>query len=114
MNGVKVGDRVRLTCGENTLVGKVYAAYDEGVSVNVSGDTPNSRFFCRSRWTVEVLPPPVPDVVGTIVRDRDNIAWQCDGTYWWRRAGSTIGYRLGEAIDRSGPLVVVWTPETTS
>ena len=110
VNGVKVGDRVRLTCGENTLVGKVYAAYDEGVSVNVSGDTPNSRFFCRSRWTVEVIAPPIPDVVGTIVRDCEGDAWQRHEAGWYL-TNDTYSFSLYQLESIYAPLTVLWTPE---
>ena len=112
VNGVKVGDRVRLTCGGSTLVGTVpLDVRPEGIYVLVDGD--RTRYFSSSKWAVEVIAPPIPDVVGTIVRDCDDFAWQCYG-FWWRRAGSAIAYKLPEVNDLSGPLTVLWTPEDQS
>ena len=107
MSTVKDGDRVRATCGESVIVGTVATAVDKGLVIDVDGST--DVYFSFRAWTIEVIAPPIPDVVGTIVRDRDGDAWQCDGT-WWRRTGSSIAYRLMEANDLSGPLTVLWTP----
>ena len=115
MSAVKVGDRVRATCGESVIVGEVDGAYPEGTApgfaVAVDGDI--SRYFPSDVWTVEVLAPLIPDVVGTIVRDKQNDGWQ-RGEKVWRCLNHGCSHTT-EILQRTyGPLTVLWTPEDKS
>ena len=111
---IKVGDRVRATCGESVIVGTVATVLSAEFSVIVDGDAARheSRYFLYADWIAEILPPPVPDVVGTIVRDRDGDAWQRYDDSWWC-IGTSYRYSLAEVQKRYGPLTVLWTPEVT-
>ena len=110
MTAVKVGDRVRATCGESVIVGAVERVDNGGCYVNIeSGDI--SLWLYSGDWTVEVLAPPIPDVVGTIVRDRDGDAWQRDDD-GWRCVDDDSRYSV-EKLQFCGPLTVLWTPEAT-
>ena len=115
VSAVKVGDRVLATCGESFIVGTVDGAYPEGTApgfaVTVDGDI--SRYFPSDVWTVEVLAPPIPDVVGTIVRDADGDAWQCQEYAWYLADNDDVGRSLDD-LQFYGPLTVLWTPEDTS
>ena len=111
VSDAKVGDRVRATCGESVIVGTVDDVYDDGVSITINGD--RSRYLTSDPWTVEVLAPPIPDVVGTVVLDTDGDAWQRNDEFW--RCVSSIYYKytLADLQFRYGPLTVLWTPEAT-
>ena len=65
MSAIKKGDKARATCGGSVIVGKVTRQYDEGLAIYVDGDT--NRYFPFRAWTFEVIAPPIPDVVGTIL-----------------------------------------------
>ena len=106
---IKVGDRVRATCGESVIVGTVKGREEGWISVALDGDGDYRRFLALDQWTVEILPPPIPDVVGTIVRDRDGDAWQRYDDSWWC-IGTSYRYSLAEVQKRYGPLTVLWTP----
>ena len=110
MTAVKVGDRVRATCGESVIVGAVTRLDEINVFVEPAGI--GTRLYLRAcDWTVEVLVPPIPDVVGTIVRDRDGDAWQCRETGWYLAHDDDIPYSLDYLRNRFGPFDVLWTPE---
>jgi len=115
MSNIKVGNRVRATCGESVIIGTVDGAYPEGYApgfaIAVDGDI--SRYFASDEWSFVVLAPPIPDVVGTIVRDNDGDAWQRDDEFW--RCWSSVYYKytLADLQFRYGPLTVLWTPEVT-
>ena len=112
MSAVKVGDRVRLTCGESTLVGTVLPdEYSEGLNVLVDGD--RARYFPSSKWTVEVIAPPIPSADGTIVRDHEGSPWIA-GTNGWYRAGFSTPFTQTYMQKKYGPLTVLWTPEAKS
>ena len=102
MSGVRVGDRVRLTCGESVIVGTA-TMVDADLSVDVDGDGP--RVFLTDLWAVEVLLPPV----GTVVLDRNNFAWQST-RQGWKQVGFRERYSLAYIDIYYGPLVVLWTP----
>ena len=112
--GVKVGDRVRATCGGSVIVGEVKHLYPSGVDVRVDGEDIDDdlRWFAFPTWTFEVLAPPIPDVVGTIVRDSDGDAWRRsdDGWYYTSEEG---GGKLEWVQRHYGPLTVLWTPKAT-
>ena len=55
-----------------------------------------------------LAPTPIPDVAGTIVRDRYGDAWQRT-FYGWDRIGDAIGAELAEVESAYGPLTVLWT-----
>ena len=115
VSAVEVGDRVRATCGESVIVGEV-AAVTNGLVlyVIVDGDDTRdrSRCFAFADWIVEVLAPPIPDVVGTIVRDSQGDAWQ-RANVSWQCAGSSQRFTPTELQENYGPLTVLWTPEAT-
>ena len=116
MTAVKVGDRVRATCGESVIVGEVAAVTNRLVLyVIVDGDDTRdrSRCFAFADWIVEVLAPPIPDVVGTIVRDADGDAWQRREGSWYLADSDNIGRSLND-LQHYVPLTVLWTPEATS
>ena len=106
MIAVKIGDRVRVTCGESVVVGTVTDAWSRGVTVLPDGYT-ETNCFALDGWTVEVLSPPIPDVVGTIVRDADGDAWQRDEDGWYR-AGSDVIRQIAY-LAHLRPTVL-WTP----
>ena len=87
----KVGDRVRCTLGESVLVGEVLESYISSLAVRADGDDDecDTRVYLE-RWTVEVLPPPIPDTIGTIVADRNGMAWERYERGW----NSTCGSRM--------------------
>ena len=112
MSAVKVGDRVRLTCGESVIVGVCSGGtLLHTPTVWVTPDGTDVTFIYNTSWTVEVLAPPIPDVVGTIVRDRDGDAWQRDDD-GWRCVDDDSRYSV-EKLQFCGPLTVLWTPEAT-
>ena len=112
MNGVKVGVRVRLTCGESTVVGTVLPdEYSEGLNVLVDGD--RARYFPSSKWIVEVIAPPIPSADGTIVRDHEGFPW-ISGTRGWYRAGFSQVFSQAYMQESYGPLTFLWTPEAKS
>ena len=112
MTAVKVGDRVRATCGENVIVGVVERADDGGCYVKFESCSIALWLFSGD-WTVEVLAPSVPDVVGTIVTDRLGAAWQRDAS-GWKQVGRSGPLSLGHTLADYGPLFVLWTPEGES
>ena len=115
MTAVKVGDRVRATCGGSVIVGEVKHLYPSGVHVHVDGEDIDDdlRWFAFPTWTFEVLAPPIPDVVGTIVRDRNGDAWQRREGSWYLADDDDVGRSL-DVLQIYGPLTVLWTPEATS
>jgi len=113
MSTVKVGDRVRATCEESVIVGEVKYVYPESVSVAVDGDE-GMYYVSDGVWTVEVLAPPIPDVVGTVVLDTDGDAWQRNDEFWRCVSSMYYKYTLADLQFRYGPLTVLWTPEATS
>ena len=113
MTAVKVGDRVRATCGESVIVGEVTQFNQSGVLVVIDGDGYGSRWLRQIDWTAEVLAPPIPDVVGTIVRDRDGDAWQRQEYAWYLADDDDSAYSL-DRLQILGPLIVLWTPEDKS
>ena len=111
MTAVKVGDRVRATCGESVIVGEVKYVYPDSISVAVDGGEA-MYYMADGVWTVEVLAPPIHDVVGTIVRDADGDAWQRQEGSWYLADSDNIGRSLND-LQFYGPLTVLWTPEAT-
>ena len=111
MSTVKVGDRVRATCGASVIAGAVEHIDNGGCYVTLAS-CDISLWLWNGDWTVEVLAPPIPDVVGTVVRDADGDAWQLTDESW-QCAGSTYRYTLADVRSRYGPLTVLWTPEAT-
>ena len=110
---VKVGERVRATCGESVIVGTVKNLYPEGLSIYVDGDY-HRYYMADGVWTVEVLAPPIPDVRGTVVIDRYDSAWQRWASGWQAIGGDTSDMRtLPQLMVGFGPLTVLWTPEAT-
>ena len=111
MSTVKVGDRVRATCGESVIVGTVSSVYPRGISVDVDGDEHRYYMVDGMSWTVEVVAPPIPNVAGTIVRDRNGEAWQRRAHGWYMADDGHGDYGLDDLQIRYGPLTVLWTPE---
>ena len=109
---IKVGDRGRATLDESVIVGTVMWLGEGGMWVRVGG-LGDYRYFLHAAWTVEVLPPPIPDVVGTIVRDADGDAWQ-RASSGWLVISEDGDYSLNHVQKNYGPLTVLWTPEATS
>ena len=112
METVKVGDRVRATCGESVIVGTVADVVPQAIGVRSDGSTRSTVIF--DDWTVEVLAPPIPDVVGTVVLDTDGDAWQRNDEFWRCVSSVYYKYTLADLQFRYGPLTVLWTPEATS
>ena len=110
MSTIKVGDRVRATCGESILVGTATDINVGGVGVEVLCGGGNCRYWLPAGWTFEVIAPLIPDVVGTIVRDRDGDAWQRRERAWFMAGSETDSYDL-DFLQGLGPLEVLWTPE---
>ena len=114
MTAAKVGDRVRATCGESVIVGVCSGGtLLHTPTVWVTPDGTDVTFIYNTSWTVEVLAPPIPDVVGTIVRDKDGDAWQCREGSWYLADNDDIGRSLND-LQFYGPLIVLWTPEDKS
>ena len=112
MSNIKVGDRVRATCGESVIVGEVHRVDTSGPYVKIeSSDI--SLWLYSGNWTVEVLAPSIPDIMGTIVRDTDGDAWQRDAEFWRCVSSVYYKYTLADLQFRYGPLTVLWTPEVT-
>ena len=109
---VKVGDRVRATCGESVVIGTVASHQGEVVEVLVDGDA--SRFF-RSHWSIEVIAPPIPDVVGTIVRDKAGDVWQRREKGWYIADDDADFYDIN-CLDQGSyaPFAVLYAPENPS
>ena len=107
------GDRVRATCGESVIVGTVTQANPGGVGVDVKVlESIGSYWYWlpTGAWTVEVIAPPIPDVVGTIVRDKDGDAWQRHEAGWYL-TNDTYSFSLYQLESIYAPLTVLWTPE---
>ena len=111
MSGVKVGDRVRATCGENVIVGTVTWLDENDLQVD-TGDAFGTIGLGRpAAWSIEVIAPPIPDVVGTIVRDKDGDAWErCEGGWYSARPMLYNPYVFAD-LQEYAPLEVLWTPE---
>ena len=115
MTVVKVGDRVRLTLEDSVIVGVCHKGTNYSPSLWVTPDGTDVTFIYNTSWTVEVLAPPIPDVVGTIVRDGDGDAWQRfeDGWYSTATVARSDPLALPKLQRQYGPLTVLWTPEAT-
>ena len=112
MTAVNEGDRVRLTCGESVIVGVCNRGTSYSPSLWVTPDGTDVTFIYDTSWAAEVLPPPIPDVVGTIVRDKQNDGWQ-RGEKVWRCLNHGCSDTT-EILQRTyGPMTVLWTPEAT-
>jgi hypothetical protein len=110
----KVGDRVRCTLGESVLVGEVtYLSTDASMlRVDINGNVPG--YLIRwGDWTVKVLHPPVPDVEGVVVLDRDGDPWVRKPEGWINGGGGTGGI-LEDVVANYGPLKLVYTPEAAA
>ena len=109
VSGVKVGDRVRATCGENVIVGTV-TYLDEGDLEVDTGDAFGTIGVGRpADWNIEVIAPPISEVVGTIVRDADGDTWQ-RASSGWLIISEDGDYGLDHVQKHYGPLTVLWTP----
>ena len=114
MTAVKVGDRVRLTCGESVIVGVCHKGTSYSPSLWVTPDGTDVTFIYDTRWNVEVLPPLIPDNRGTVVIDRYDSAWQRWASGWQAIGGDKFDMRtLPQLMVGFGPLTVLWTPEAT-
>ena len=112
VTAVKVGDRVRMTLDDNVIVGMVTGL--EGASVFIELAGVSARFYLTcSDWNIEVIAPPIPDVVGTIVRDKDGDAWQRHKGGWYL-TNDTFSSSLYQLELAYGPFTVLYTPEATS
>jgi hypothetical protein len=102
----KQGDRVRCTLGESVVVG-TFSRHLSGGSFSVLPDGAQNlrNVFNAEVWTIEVLRPPVPDVVGTIVRDRFGMAWQRVAA-GWVIGGVPLPRVLDYVVKHYGPLEV--------
>ena len=109
-NTIKVGDEVRATYGNSVIVGKVARFDAGGITVSVEGTDGHRHWLSTSVWTVEVIAPPIPDVVGTIVRDVAGDAWQRCEDGWHATNADHDVYDLKYLHDDYGPLEVLWTP----
>ena len=110
MSGVKVGDRVRARCGESVIIGVVKDKVSYGVSILPDGNTRLNQCLFDG-WTIEVIAPPIPDIVGTIVRDKDGDAWErCEGGWYSARPMLYNPYVFAD-LQEYAPLEVLWTPE---
>ena len=113
MSTVKVGDRVRATCGESVIAGIVERIDSGGCYVNLTS-CDISLWLYGADWTVEVLAPPIPDNRGTVVLDRYDSAWQRWASGWQAIGGDKSDMRtLPQLMFGFGPLTVLWTPEAT-
>ena len=110
MSGVKVGDRVRATCGESVIVGTVQHMYPHRILVDVDGVNVTGFHVSYSCWSVEALAPPVIVAVGTIVRDKNGDAWQRRPFGWYLADQDDRLYSLMD-LPRLAPLTVLWTPD---
>ena len=109
---VKKGDKVRMTGGESVIVGMVTGLECNSLFLELAGV--NTRFYLTcSDWSIEVIAPPIPDVVGTIIRDRDGDAWQRHKSGWYL-TNDTFSSSLYQLELVYGPFTVLYTPEATS
>ena len=107
---IKVGDRVRATCGESVIIGTVTGLHPpDDVQVQPDGYTQSNLLNCAG-WTTQVIAPLIPDVVGTIVRDADGDAWQ-RASSGWLVISEDGDHSLNHVQKDYGPLTVLWTPE---
>ena len=113
VSAVKVGDRVRVTCGGNVNFGLVKFVYPSGVVVKVDVDG-DPWFFRLSAWTVEVIAPLILDTYGTVVLDQDNDAWQRGDDGWYISDHDGSSWSFDKLQELAGPLTVLWTPEAES
>ena len=109
MSAVKNGDRVRMTLGENALVGTADRVDPGGLYLSLDA-CQVALYLDTNDWSTEVIAPPIPDVVGTIVRDGDGDAWQRQTLGWYLADRNDRSYSL-KSLQRSAPLTVLWTPD---
>ena len=111
MSGVKNGDRVRMTLGENAVVGTADLVTPDGLYLSLDA-CQIALYLDTNDWSTEVIAPPIPDVVGTIVLDRDGDAWQRyrDG---WCTTRKDVFCSLTE-LQEYGLSGFLWTPGATS
>ena len=112
MSSVKVGDRVRATCGESVIIGVVTGLEGRAVDVKLA-DVKTTVYFSWTDWTIEVIAPPVIVAVGTIVRDCDGDAWQRREDAWYS-TNSDYGFLHLHELQNYAPFTVLWTPEAPS
>ena len=112
MSGVKNGDRVRMTLGENALVGTADLVTPSGLYLSLDA-CQVALYLSIDDWSTEVIAPPIPDVVGTIVRDKNGDAWQ-RRTFGWYLADQNDRLYSLEDLQRFASLTVLWTPEAKS
>ena len=109
MSAVKNGDRVRMTLGENALVGTADLVTPSGLYLSLDA-CQVALYLDTNDWSTEVIAPPTPDVVGTIVRGCDGDAWQRQTFGWYLADQDDALYSL-EGLQRLAPLTVLWTPD---
>jgi hypothetical protein len=70
VSGLRVGDKVQASCGENVVIGTVTALVPSWIALSL--DCVNALVWLNEDWTVEKVVPPYtdPDLqVGMIVRN---------------------------------------------
>ena len=112
MSAVKNGDRVRMTLGENALVGMADRVDPYGLYLSLDA-CQVALYLNTDDWSTEVIAPPIPSEDGTIVRDHEGCPWIA-GTNGWYRAGFSTPFTQTYMQKKYGPLTVLWTPEATS
>ena len=115
MSDIKAGDRVRATCGGSVIVGTVQWQDDSHVAVSLDGCR-GINYFGLDEWVFGVLSlPSVPDVVGTVIKDRDGEVWHRNAEGWrataptllWLTVGRTRDLSLADVERNYGPLTVL-------
>lgn len=109
---VKIGDNVRCTLGETVVVGIVVSVYGKLVGVAPELDEHGGCCWITQSWHIEALPPPNPpisEIEGAVVIDRDGDAWQFLGGIW--RAPELDSINLKDLQQVFGPLIVVYVPD---
>ena len=111
---VKVGDRVRVSCGKSVVVGTVTGVSDNGIDVK-QDKVDAFNFFSFVNWVFNVIAPPIPDVVGTIVRDKAGDVWQRREKGWYIADDDADFYDIN-CLDQDSyaPFSVLYAPENSS
>ena len=109
MSTIKVGDKVRATCGESVIIGKVKVLLVANAMEVVPDGAFRANILDLKSWRVEVIAPPICETYGAVVVDKEGDAWQrrTDGWRCIDYPGSP-GLPTDVLQHHYGPVIVVW------